>query len=1642
MSASLEESRQHLLAEAAALADRSVDHPEDLLALYYRHVADEDLLARRPEDLVGAALAHRSLAMERPRGQARVRVSTPSVEQEGWSTGHTVIEIVTDDMPFLVDSVTAELDRQGRAVHLLVHPQLVVRRDESGRLLEVLDVDVDDLRASGEPPEGDGVRAESWMHLQIDRESDLEDREHIAERLSEVLTAVRVAVEDWPLMTDQARRIASALHDDPPAGIPEEQLDDGRALLDWMASGQFTFLGYREYRLERRDDGEYLTTVPGTGLGLLREHADGVDGKHTEPVSARLPESVARKAREKQLCIVTKANSRSPVHRDVYMDYIGVKTFDDAGEVVGEQRFLGLFTASAYTSSVSAVPFISRKVDAVVRASGFSTDSHLAKDLLGVLENFPRDELFQADSEQLTRTATAVVHLAQRRRTRLFLRVDDFGRFISALVFLPRDRYNTAVRLRMEAILREAYGVPDSESVDYTTRVSESSLARLHFVVRVPSVEPVAQVDPAELERRLVDATRTWDEDLAEATRAEYGEEHAARLLRDYGRAFPEAYKEDFHPRVGVADLQHVERLDAEGDFRLNLYHSPGAPEGERRLKLYRRGPLSLSQVLPIFTDMGVVVTDERPYELRRLDGAAVHIYDFGLRATDENSWTRGPGGRREAFQEAFEAVWLGHAESDGFNALVLSAGLTWHQVRILRTVAKYLRQAGTTFSNAYIEGTLRRNPLIAQLLVALFEARFDPDAGSGNEAGPDDPSARERAEEEASEAVVRALDDVSSLDEDRIIRSFLHVIRATLRTSFYQVDAAGQPKPTISLKLDPRQIAGLPEPRPMFEIWVYGPRVEGVHLRYGPVARGGLRWSDRRDDFRTESLGLVQAQMVKNAVIVPTGSKGGFFAKHLPDPSDREAWMAEGIEAYKLYIAALLDVTDNRVDGAIVPPPRVVRHDGDDPYLVVAADKGTASFSDVANGVAQEYGYWLDDAFASGGSAGYDHKGMGITARGAWESVKRHFREMGHDTQTQDFTVVGVGDMSGDVFGNGMLRSEHIRLVAAFDHRHVFVDPEPDAAVSYAERLRLAQLPRSSWADYDTDLISEGGGVFARTAKSVPLTPQIRRALGIDDDVETLTPAELIKCALLAPVDLLWNGGIGTYVKASQETAAQIGDRGNDAIRVDGKQLRVKVVGEGGNLGVSQLGRIEAALAGVRINTDAIDNSAGVDTSDHEVNIKILLTGLMHADDLTRKQRDELLASMTDDVGLKVLRDNYEQNVLLGNARAQQLEMAALHERFMEWLTQRGELDRALEFLPDNATLADRRAQGRGLTSPEFSVLVAYAKLALKADLAAGDLADDPWFESTLRTYFPEPVRSRYAQQLADHPLRRQIIINAVANSVINRGGITFAYRAIEEMGVGSEQVARAFVAAREIFDLAGFVAQVEALDNVVDTQVQTRIYLEFRKLLDRTVRWFLQNRPARLDVAAEIERFGPSTAAIRSGLADLLGGGEQARMETESAELVAQGVPEDLAMTVACLLDSYSCLDIVELATDLGRDVHEVAAVHFGLSAQFDIDGLLSQVAALPRDDRWDSLARGAMRDDLYAVLDGLTRAVRESTDDQAGAGERVQAWMHANDASLARTKKALSGLDEIEQPSLAPLSVAVRALRSIVRAGGVAN
>ncbi len=1577
----------------------------DYLAAYHRHVAAEDLLQRLPEEISGAAWSQRELAQQRLVGEVRIRIYNPTVQTHGWDSPHTIVEIITDDMPFLVDSVVAELSRQEIGVDLVVHPQFVLRREVLGRLTEVL-CGVDPEHA---PP---GTLVESWMHLEIDRQAD-GSLVPIVNDLRRVLTDVREAVHDWPRMRETALRLAEEL-ESASAPDPAEEVAEAADLLRWLADHHFTFLGYREYARVDEDGKDVIKAVPDTGLGILRSDSTKRHDLNEMPAQNR------DKALEPSLLILTKANSRSTVHRPVYLDYIGVKRFDGAGQVVGERRFLGLFASAAYLDSVGNLPVVRRKVAEVERRSGFSPHSHSGKDLRSILETYPRDELFQTSIDELYDIAMGVLALQQRRELRMFVRRDDYGRFWSCLVYLPRDRWNTKVRLRMEEILlEELHGT----SVDYSTRVSESVLARLHFVVRTAPGEPPV-IDVEAIQRRLAVATRTWDEDLRDALVDRVGEEHTPPLMKRYAEAFPEAYKEDFPATTAVADLRRLEMLEDPDDLGMSLYSPAGATAGERRFKIYRVGaPLSLSDVLPLFQAHGLRVIDERPYALVRDDGSQGWIYDFGLEqiapvAVDPVS---------ENFHNAFAAAWRGESEVDGFNALVLSAGLTWQQTVVLRAYAKYLRQVGTLYSQDYIQQAVRSNVEIARGLVDLFQTRFDPAFPAAD---------RARRQEEITAEIEHALDQVVSLDQDRILRSLLGLICATTRTSFYQRGSEGRPKPYLALKLDPQAIVDLPRPRPKYEIFVYGPRVEGVHLRFGPVARGGLRWSDRPEDFRTEVLGLVKAQMVKNTVIVPVGAKGGFVVKRPPAAGDRERLQAEGIACYRMFVSALLDVTDNRAGGRVVPPPNIVRHDADDSYLVVAADKGTATFSDIANSIAITAGFWLGDAFASGGSVGYDHKAMGITARGAWESVKHHFREIGHDSQSVEFTVVGIGDMSGDVFGNGMLLSEHIRLVAAFDHRHIFLDPDPDAKISHEERRRLFALPRSSWADYDSTLISAGGGTYPRSAKSIPLTPEVRRALGFDVSVKALAPADLIRRILTAPVDLLWNGGIGTYVKAADESHSEVGDKANDGVRVDATELLCKVVGEGGNLGLTQRGRIEYALAGGHINTDAIDNSAGVDTSDREVNIKILLDAAVQAGDLDTADRNALLGGMTDEVAALVLRDNYDQNVALGNARAQAHAMLSVHRRLLGDLEQRGRLDRRLEFLPDHEVLAERETADLGLTSPELAVVMAYVKIVLEDEITLTGLPEDPSLVGSLHTYFPTPLRERFGSLMADHPLRREIVTTQLVNNMVNRGGTTYVFRAVEETGVSPVDVTRAYLVTSEVFGLPALWSAIEALDSDVSTEAQTKLYLQIRRLLDRATRWLLQNRRHPLDIEAEVAYFRPGVQALMARVPELLVAGEADRLRADAADLVAQGVPEELALMVAGLLDAFSLLDIVEVTTGRSATLYEVGRLYFVLSEHFRMDDLLDRIAKLDRGDRWHSLARSALRYDLYAALAEFTAEVLDTT--SAGdAGSRITEWEQVNASSLARVQNSLGELAEETTYDLATLSVVLRQIRTMVRA-----
>ncbi len=1260
----------------------------------------------------------------------------------------------------------------------------------------------------------------------------------------------------------------------------------------------------------------------------------------------------------------------------------------------------------------------------MLERAGFPPASHDRKALLEILESYTRDSLFQMETEDLYNLAIGVLGLGERQRLRLFLWRDPLDRFVECLVCIPRDRFNTENRERVGRILMEALG---GAALDWTLQLSESRLARVHYIIRLGE-DPVTGYDVATIETRLIQVTRAWSDELREALIEEHGEEDGIKLFKRYERAFPPGYRSDWVARSAVADIARIEELASTEDPITSTYRPLEAPEGMVRLKLFSSGGVLLSDVLPTLEHLGAKVADERPYEVAPADRPPAFIYDFGLQADAENLERV-----RDLLHEAFLGVWRGELEDDRLNGLVLGATLTGRQVSIIRAIAKYLRQGGIGFSDTYIERTVTGHPDIARLLVRLFEARLDPDAH--------DHDAAERFGNEIEEA----LDAVPSLDEDRILRSFLTVVRAIMRTNAFQTGADGKPHPYLSFKLDSAQIPVLPLPRPQFEIFVYSPRVEAVHLRGGKVARGGIRWSDRREDFRTEVLGLMKAQMVKNALIVPVGAKGGFVVKRPPAQGGREAVQQEGIACYETFLSGMLDITDNIVEGKVVPPKRVVRYDDDDPYLVVAADKGTATFSDIANGVSADYGFWLGDAFASGGSNGYDHKQMGITARGAWESVKRHFRELGTDIQTTDYTAVGIGDMSGDVFGNGMLLSRHTRLIAAFNHLHVFIDPDPDPERSYEERRRLFDLPRSGWSDYDESLISEGGGIYPRTAKSIPLSPQAREALDIED--ERVAPNDLIQAILKAPVDLLFNGGIGTYVKASTESHADVGDKTNDAVRVDARQLRCKVVGEGGNLGLTQRARIEYALTGGphdgspghprgRINTDAIDNVAGVNTSDHEVNIKILLDGLVADGDLTEKQRNELLAEMTDSVGAQVLYGSYTQTQAISLALAQAPPMVDVHARLIRHLEQNAGLNRKLEFLPSDDAIDERKAAHQGLVTPELAVVMAYCKIHLYQLLLESDLPEDAYLRHDLERYFPAPLPERYGDRMTGHRLKREIIATVVANQLVDRAGTTFSFRLGEETGAGPAVLARAYATAREVLEMRSFWAAVEALDNKVPAQTQLEMLIEGRRLVERSTRWLVRANPYQVSIAQTIRRFEPGARMLAAALPDALEGADREAFDAMAARLEGAGVPPELARRTAGMQSMLALFDIVEVATSTDEDQEKVLRVYFRLGSRLELNWLRDRIIELPRANRWQALARAALRDDLFNLYRELTRKVLEASGAQGGSEEAIDAWSERNAAELERALGVVSEVRASRIYDNTTLPVALREVRSLLR------
>jgi glutamate dehydrogenase len=1570
------------------------------LQTYFANVDVKDLAEHDPKYLAGAALSHLQFAMQRRRS-ALVRVFNPTLREHGFVSPHTIIDVVNDDMPFLVDSISLALTERALTLHFLAHPVFAATRDRSGTLSA--------LERRG-ATKNTKQRLESFQHVEVDRIVDPKALTALANQIERSMRDVRVACADWARMRNAVRSTVQDLSS-MSARVDAGELSETCALLEWMENRHFTFLGYRDYRLQGGKGREKLEPIPASGLGILRP-----GHRKTESTNRVLPSDIRRQSRSSSLSLVTKANSLSTVHRPGYLDYIGIKQFDAKGRLIGERRFLGLWTSAAYNSNPREIPLLRQKVAQVAEHFALAPDSHDGKALQHILESFPRDELFQASVAELNRIVTGIFGLQERPRVRVLLRRDPFHRFYSCLVFVPREKYNTQVRQRIERVIRDAFSAFSMES---QVQIAESNLARLHIVARTaPTEKPLVDADM--LERRVAVAVRSWLDSFKTSLLARFDEAYALQLFDKYAQAFPAAYTEDFSGDGAALDVSFLESMEKEpARLHLDIYRADPKRKEKLFLKIFRsQDAIPISDLLPMLENMGLKVIAERPYELDFSGGRRAWIQDLEL------VMQASPAIASEALdreiKNAITAVWTGRMDSDSFNQLTLSAGIPWRMVTVLRAYCRYLLQTGLPFSQGYIAQVMANNAHIATLLSDLFAARFDPQLAAAT---------RSKSLARVGRDIPSALEEVTRSDEDRILRALWNALSATVRTNAYQPAAAGQLKEYLSFKIESQQLRELPLPKPLFEIFVFSPRMEGVHLRMGYVARGGIRWSDRREDFRTEILGLMKAQHVKNTVIVPVGAKGGFIVRRMP--AEREAQQAEVIGCYQSLIRGLLDVTDNIVDEKIVPPRMVIRHDKDDAYLVVAADKGTATFSDIANAISQEYGFWLGDAFASGGSAGYDHKKMAITARGAWECVKRHFREIGVDIQNQNFTVCGVGDMAGDVFGNGMLQSPCIRLVAAFNHQHIFIDPQPDPKRSFAERERMFNMPRSSWDDYSRSAISKGGGVYLRSAKNLTLSREAQTLLELPAQV---TPNEVIKAILKAHVDLLWNGGIGTYVKASSESHSDVGDRSNDAVRIDGRDLNCKVIGEGGNLGLSQLGRIEFARRGGRLNTDFIDNSAGVNCSDVEVNLKILLNGAVQAKEITSAARNRLLVQMTDEVAGLVLRNNYLQGQGISTSEFQAKQRLSESAYVIRALERSGDLNRSLEFLPSDEDLAERRQAGEGLTRPELAITLSYGKIWLYRALIHSNVPEDPYLSTELNRYFPTPVQKRFAKRIKRHRLRREIIATAITNSLINRMGPVFPVRAQDDTGADPAAIARAYSIAREVFAARNIWSQIEALDNHIPAAVQYTAMFQTTRLLRHMTYWLLENRRNDLDIERAVSRYAGKVTELFHELPGVLSVTQKARMTALRSQLVEQHVPEQLAARIASLDELHSALDLVEVTMAARVRIVYAAKAYFELGERIGLTWIKEQIEALAADGHWQAVARGTLRDNLYALQSKITLAVLRCKGRDAEA--RVEQWLSRHSAAVDSLKRVVVDLRTGTPPDFATISVALQMVRRLAQ------
>ncbi len=1574
---------------------------------FYGTVALEDLLIWTPEYLCGAAFHFWNTIRTRKPRETKITIYNPEQMRDGWQTSHTVIEVITDDAPFLVDSLRMTVNRLGLSSHLIIHMGGIrLSRNAKHEIEEIY------------PKRGEIVPdmlVEAPIFMEIDKQTSTDMLQVLQDTLSKVLVDNRAVVDDWKPMRERIHDSILEL-DRAPSTLEPAEVEETKLFLKWIEDHHFTFLGVRDYELVQKGHETLLQPIVETGLGVLRASLAGQSSVRN--LSNMTPEA-QELSLSPHILVMSKTNTRATVHRDAYTDYIGIKRFNAHGQVIGERRIIGLYTSAAYNTNPKHIPFLRHKVALIMQNSLLNPRSHAGKVLLNILETFPRDDLIQATEEELLEMCMGIFHMQERRRIRMFARMDVYHRFVSCLVYVPKERFNTELRHAMQDVLEASF---NAQEITFTTYFSESVLARIHYIIRINPQEK-AQYDFKAIEKRLIEVGRSWNDDLSYHLLETYDEEDANRLFAKYKTAFSAVYTSSFSPQVAVTDIGYIENLSEKHPLGINFFQHENSSSNCYKIKLYQRDTtLALSDVLPLLENLGLRAISERPYMLKFPDGKEVWIIEFMLVYVHAHTFQLDE--LRATFEDTFRQLWFGHAENDGFNQLVLAASLTWREVAILRAYAKYFKQIGFIFSQDYIESALYKNASIAKKIATMFDLRFSPKKIEN----------REKAVHLIEQEIIADLDSVTNLDEDKIIRQYLHAIMATLRTNFYQLMSDSQHKNYISIKLDSQRIPGIPKPFPMYEIFVYAPTFEGVHLRCAKVARGGLRWSDRKEDFRTEILGLMKAQQVKNSVIVPSGAKGGFVAKALPVQGSREAILNEGIHCYQQFIRGLLDITDNYQDNILVKPRDVVCYDEDDPYLVVAADKGTATFSDIANSISQEYDFWLGDAFASGGSQGYDHKKMGITAKGAWESVKRHFYEMGIDTQHTDFTVVGIGDMAGDVFGNGMLLSKHIKLVAAFNHQHIFIDPTPDVLASFKERERLFHLPRSTWEDYRSSLISSGGGVFSRSAKAIPVSKEMKHLFGIKSSM--IEPNELIRVILQSKVDLLWSAGIGTFVKAEKETHIEVGDKTNDAIRINAAQLRARVVGEGGNLGFTQLGRVEYALRGGLIYTDFIDNSAGVSCSDKEVNIKILLHNIMKSGGLSLQKRNELLTTMTAEVSALVLRDNYLQTRAISLLAKQAPNAVDLHVRYLNTIEQEGKLDRALDYIPDEKVLFERKQQGKGLSAPEISVLLSQSKIHLKESILASNVLEDPFLECYLVTAFPKPLQDKYAKEMFSHPLKREIIATRLSNMLVNEVGFTFVYRMQDETGAPVASIMRAYIIARTVLRMESIWEDIELLDNQIDAKKQTELMMVCVRLLRRTTRWFLRRKRTHLDISETVRRYQEGVAQIKKAIPKCFGETQHRLYEEHFESYKTMGLSNRLAHDLTSIRALFSAMDIIEVAHEHELDVVKVAEVYFTIGEFLDLAWIRSHVIAHPAENHWEALSREALRDDLDWQQRQLTSGIISKALKKKGLLSCFHDWSNEHTALIQRWQHVLTKLRSSNALNYTMFFVAIRELLDLTQ------